>query len=95
MIKALSTIAVLVVCMGFVSLATAADTSPGTPPAAGTHTPGKVPPAAIACMKQSEAKKLTGDAAKTFMSACLKAAGVQLPKGSASAGTQPPAPPKK
>ncbi|MBF0138902.1 MAG: hypothetical protein HQL74_01345 [Magnetococcales bacterium] len=93
--RTLSTVAALVACMGFVSLATATEAAPGTPPAAGTHTPGKVPPAAIACMKQSEAKKLTGDAAKTFMGACLKAAGVQLPKGTASGGTQPPAPPKK
>ncbi|MBF0434478.1 MAG: hypothetical protein HQL77_03790 [Magnetococcales bacterium] len=93
--RTLSTVAALVACMGFVGLAAAADPAPGSSPAAGTHTPGKVPPAAIACMKQSEAKKLTGDAAKTFMSACLKAAGVQLPKGSASVGTQPPAPPKK
>ncbi|MBF0434479.1 MAG: hypothetical protein HQL77_03795 [Magnetococcales bacterium] len=104
--KTLSTVAALVACVGFIGLAAAADPAPAThpAPAPGTHpaghgtTPaqGALPPAAIDCMKQGEAKKLTGDAAKTFMDACLKAAGIQVPPlPQAPAGTQPPVPPKK
>ncbi|MBF0138901.1 MAG: hypothetical protein HQL74_01340 [Magnetococcales bacterium] len=101
--KTLSTVAALVACIGFVGLAAAADPAPATHPAghgptppAGTPAQGALPPAAIDCMKQGEAKKLTGDAAKAFMDACLKAAGIQVPPlPQAPAGTQTPVPPKK